>query len=447
MAEERLTNTAEERNLLACALKSQEAWIRVSDQVTSDYFSDSLNRSLWDLVTEMREGGINPSPVVIYDKLPKDYKEQLDSIGGWKAIDALVELPLDSTGIEHHAKKLHELLVLRRGKAAGEKISDLALRTDSSDKFLEKVDEIVNDIPGEVGTGVALLGSIAEGYVTDKRGHITEIPGISTGYSHLDAMTQGLQPGRLYVIAARTGVGKSVFHINLVKNLAVDQGIPVLYISTEQTQKDEISRLISIVAQVRENLLNNGTFNLMPEASLNVDAAVEKIKKAPIHFAHDPMFQPDKIYRTIKKYVISEGVKAVFFDYIRIPVAKIGSNDKWALVGDFAYGLKAVASELDIPIVAAVQVNRAGATSFRDSGEIDEDHIALSDMIVQASSVTMALRPITTKEKEKEGIIDNVERRMLTFPKNRHGSRTDKILFTLNDGYVRLEEVRRIAPE
>jgi replicative DNA helicase len=440
-----LTDTSEERNLIACALKSQEAWIRVSDTVTQEDFSQPLNRCLWELVTEMRGNGVTPSPVVIHDKLPTELKQELDALGGWSAINALIELPIDPSGVEYHAKKLHELTVLRRGQKAGERITDLAGKSSSSDTFLQKVDEIVNDIPGEVGTDISLLGSIADEYIKDRKGHIQELPGIATGFTALDSITQGLQQGRLYVLGARTGIGKSVFHINLVKQLAVDQGIPVLYISTEQTQKDEISRLLSIVSQVREHMLNNGTFNNSIEQVARMSDAVAAVRTAPIFFSHDPMFSPERVYRTIKKYALTEGVKAVFFDYIRIPVAKIGSNDKWAMVGDFAYGLKAIASELNIPIVAAVQVNRDGSQQFRETGEIDGSSFALSDMIEQAASVAMILRPLNKKEKEK--FSDNVERRMLTFSKNRHGPKGDKILYTLNDGFVRLEEVERIAPE
>lgn len=440
-----LVDTSEERNLIACALKSQEAWIRVSDTVTSEDFSQPLNRCLWDLVTEMRGNGVNPSPVVIHDKLPTELKQELDVLGGWSAINALIELPIDPSGIEYHAKKLHELTVLRRGKNAGEKITDLAGKASSSDSFLQKVDEIVNDIPGEVGGDISLLGSIADDYLNERKGHIQELPGIATGFTALDSITQGLQQGRLYVLGARTGIGKSVFHINLVKQLAVDQGIPVLYISTEQTQKDEISRLLSIVGQVREHMLNNGTFNNSIEQVARMNDALAAVRNAPIFFSHDPMFSSERLYRTIKKYVLTEGVKAVFFDYIRIPVSKIGSNDKWAMVGDLAYGLKALASELNIPIVAAVQVNRDGSQQFRETGEIDGSSFALSDMIEQAASVAMILRPLNKKEKEK--FSDNIERRMLTFSKNRHGPKGDKILYTLNDGFVRLEEVERIAPE
>jgi replicative DNA helicase len=442
--EEILTDPAEERNLIACTIRSQEAWLKVSNSVTIDDFTQPINRALWTVIDEMRGGAAVPSPVSIADKLPAEIKEQMDSMGGaWDHINRLMTIPIDPQGVEQHAKTLRELTILRRGREAGYLISKIAEKGGPSEPFLQKVDEIVNDIPGEVGTEVVLLGSIASDYIAEKRKNPTKIPGLTTNYPILDAEIDGLQPSRLYILGARTGQGKSVWCLNLVKRLAVDQGIPVLYISTEQTQRDEISRLISIVAETPESYINNGAFISMNDYPEAVDAAEIKVASAPIWFSHDPLFSPEKLYRTIKKFVITEGVKAVFFDYIRIPVGNVGSKDKWALVGDLAYGLKAIASELNVPVISAVQVNRDGSQEFKATGEMDGSSFALSDMIEQASSVAMILRPLNGTERKDHP--DYHSKRVLTFSKNRHGSSKAKILYTLESAYVKLSEVKNLA--
>src|ERR1700694_4942703 len=441
--EEILADVAEERNLLACTIRSQEAWLRVSNLRTIEDFTHPINRALWSVIDETWEGAGVPSPVSVTDKLPSDIKQQIDDLGGWEYVNALMTIPVEPLSVEQHAKQLRELTILRRGRKAGEDITRLADRGGPSESFLQKVDEIVNDIPGEVGTEVVLLGSIAAEYIAEKRANPKKIPGLSTGYPILDANIQGLQPSRLYILGARTGQGKSVWCLNLVKRLAIDQEVPVLYISTEQTQKDEISRLISIVAETPEHYINNGTFINSTHYPQQVDDAETNIKNAPIWFSHDPMFTPEKLYRTIKKFVITEGVKAVFFDYIRIPVSNITSHDKWAMVGDLAYGLKAAASELNIPIISAVQVNRDGSEQFKATGEIDGSSFALSDMIEQASSVAMVLRPLNHTERKDYPDFSN--KRVLTFAKNRHGSSHSKILFTMESSYVKLSEIKDIA--
>lgn len=441
--EEALTDPAEERNLIACTIRSQEAWILVGTSVTVDDFVHPVNRALWVVIDEMWRGKAIPSPVSVMDKLPSDIKEKVEAIGGWEAITRLMTIPVDPRGVEEHAKNLRELSILRRGRKAGKDISLLAEKGGPSEPFLQKVEEIVNDIPGEIGTEVIQLGSIAADYIAEKRANPKKIPGIPTNYPILDANIQGLQPSRLYILGARTGQGKSVWCLNLVKRLAVDQEIPVLYISTEQTPTDEISRLISIMAETNEHYIDNGTFIKMDKLAEQVAEAEERIKDAPIWFSHDPMFTPEKLYRTIKKYVITKGVKAVFFDYIRIPVSSIMAKDKWAMVGDLAYGLKAIASELNIPIISAVQVNRDGSEQFKNTGEIDGSSFALSDMIEQASSVSMILRPLN--HAERKDYPDYQHKRVLSFSKNRHGPQSDKILFTMEPTYVKLTEIKSLA--
>lgn len=442
MMEEILADLTEERNLLASVIRSEEAWLKVSDQITEGDFTNPINRSLWAIIDEMRQAGILPSPVAISDKLPKEIKEQVEALGGWEYISTLEKIPVESLNVEHYAKALKNFTVLRRGRDAGDQIRSFAEKSEDSSEFLEKVDQIVNEIPGEVGAEITLLGSIVDEFIEDKKINVRKIPGLSTGYPIFDTVTQGLQPGRLYILGARTGQGKSIWCLNLVKALAIDQEIPVLYISTEQTQKDEISRLVSIVAEVPEHSINNGTFALGNEYPERVIYAQDVIKAAPIYFSHDPMFTPEKLYRTIKKYVLVHKVQAVFFDYIRIPVSKISSNNTWALVGDLAYGLKAVASDLDIPIISAVQVNRDGSEAFKTTGEMDGSYFALSDMIEQASSCAMVLRPLNKSEREENP--DYEHKRILTFSKNRHGSKSTRILFTIDNSFVKLTELRSL---
>lgn len=443
LVEEKLSDPAEERNLLACTIRSQEAWLRVSNSITVEDFTHPINRALWAVIDEMREGAGVPSPVSVMDKLPSDIKLQVDSMGGWEFIDSLMTIPVEPLGVEQHAKTLKGLTVLRRGRQAGESITKLANQGGPSEPFLQKVDEIVNDIPGEAGTDVILLGSIVSDYIAEKRANPKKLPGISTGYPILDVNIQGLQPGRMYILGARTGIGKSVWCLNLVKKLAIDQEVPVLYISTEQSPTDEISRLISIVADTPEHYINNGTFINMNDYPERVDNAEAKIKIAPIWFKHDPFFTPEKLYRTIKKYVITEGVRAVFFDYIRIPQGSIAAKDKWAMVGDLAYGLKAIASDLKVPVISAVQVNRDGSQEFKATGEIDGSSFALSDMIEQAASVAMVLRPLN--HTEQKDYPDHKYKRVVTFAKNRHGSSSDKILYTMEEDYVKLSELKSLA--
>lgn len=441
---DKLRDGGEESRLLAAVYQSESAWLTVSDRVTPEWFAFPANQALWTVLDELRSSKVNPAPLVVYDRLPEGVKKQLDEIGGWTYLESLGTLPMDPSSVDYHAGKLEDLMVLRRGLRAGESISFQAMQAKNKEEYLNKVEEIVSEIPGPITDEVVLLGSIAEDFVKKKAANPKEIPGLTSGYPILDAELQGFQPGRMYVLGARKKTGKSVWLLNLVKHMAVDNRIPVLYISTEQSQEDEVSRLLSMTAEVPERYLGNGTFVDMADYSDRMDFAIEKIIKAPIHFQHDPFFSLSKLRRVIKKYVVLHGVQCVFFDYIKIPSENIGGRDKWAAVGDLAYGLKACASEQNVPVITAVQVNRDGAESFKFTGDMDSDAFAQSDMIAQAMSVGMILRPLNKEEKEEYTFAG--EKRILKITDNRHGASSYKGLFAFNNEIISLEERQRLDP-
>lgn len=441
--EERLSNSGEERNLLAVCYQSQDAWLRISDKITQEDFTHPVNKSLWSVIDHMRNTNVEPTIIGIHDSLPDPVRKQVDEMGAWSFIQKLGELPVSVHNAEDTAKKIHDLTILRRGRTAGEDIVKLATATNDVGKFLEDAEMLVNDIEGGTGDEVVLLGSIAREYVNTKAANVKEIPGLTTGYEILDGQLQGLQKGRMYVVGARKKTGKSVFLLNLVKHIAIEKGIPVLYISTEQTQMDEVSRLLSMVSQVQEKYLNNGTFTGLNNGSADMLGAVDLIEKAPIYFAHDPFFTLSKLRRTIKKHVVLNKVQAVFFDYIKIPPDSMGSRDKWALVGELAYGLKAAASSMDVPVITAVQINRDGAQQMSFTGDIDSDAFANSDMIAQAMSVGLVLRPLNTEE-QKDQSFGVGEKRILKITDNRHGLASYKGLFDFHNETITLEEIKTI---
>lgn len=443
--EERLASAGDERNLISCLFKSVDAWLAVSDTITTEHFTHPLTKSLWTVLDSMRGKGIEPDPMSVFESLPDSVKKLVDSLGGWGMIEAIGNLPVRASNVEHYALALQELNVLRRGRSAGKEIAEKSESGLSAEQFIEAAEMLVNEIPGNVGDNVVQLGSIAEEFVANKMANPADIPGLTTGYDLLDRELQGLQPGRMYVVGARKKIGKSVFLLNIVKHLAVDEGRPVLYISTEQTQSDEVSRLLSMISGVPEHYIQNGTFIQMTDGSeQRVLAAQEMLKVAPIWFAHDPFFTISKLRRTIKKHRVLNGVECVLFDYIKIPVEAMGGRDKWAMVGDLAYGLKAAATEQNVPVVTAVQINRDGAEQFKFTGDVDSDAFANSDMIAQAMSVGMVLRKLNPEEKKVHNFTDDDASRVLKVTDNRHGAASYKGLYNFKATVVTLEERRVI---
>lgn len=428
-----------ERNALACIIKTADAWLKLPDGFSSDEFAVPLNRALYSVIDSIYGKGGIADVVTVYEALPPDMQRDMDSnLGGWGYLQALRDLPIDPNNVVHEAEKLRELSTRRRITQAGDRIKEAASSLESLDKVRERVEIAVSEIDKTDGADVVNIGSKGLEFIEKRMAAPREVPGLSSGFKEMDKAIQGFQPGRLYVIGARMKTGKSMLLLNWAKYLAVDCKIPILWISTEHSQDDEFSRLLSLTSSVQESLINNGIFSEVELYTERVGNALEEIKASPFHFVSMPLFSLQKIKQLTRKMVRLHGVRALFFDFIKMPESDVATKE-WQELGSLTYGLKALAASEEIPIVTACQVNREGANNFKLDGEIDVDHFGGSDRIAQAMSVGFVLR-----KPSKEEASDNHQFRVLRIARNRHGAEDQKYLLNFAGEVIRMSECKRL---
>lgn len=435
---EKLVDMRAEQKLLATLLREQDAWMRLPETFSSEALSSPLNRALYHVIDNIYVKGAQPDPISVAEGLPHDMQVELEKVGGWGFLQTLKELPVDPKNVEFIAKDLIELRTRRRIESAGGQISIMATDNQPLQKVIENIELVVNDIEGKNDTEVVKIGKDAEEFIAEKIAHPAEVPGLPSGFGELDKSIQGFQGGRLYVVGAPKKTGKSMILLNWAKHLTIDFGMPVLWISTEHSQTDEYSRLLSLVSEVREVSINNGTFSEVDVHMQRVERAVEKISEAPFYFCSMPSFSVSKIKRLTRKFVRVYGVKALVFDYIKA-VADTANVREWQELGVLADGLKTLAATENIPVLSAVQINREGRAEWRAGGEMDTDYFAGSDRIAQFMSVGMILRKPTKKE---EG--DSELYRVLEVKDNRHGPANYSMLLNFQGEIIKLSEVRRV---
>lgn len=428
-----------ERNLLACIVKTADAWLKLPDGFSSDEFAVPLNRALFSVIDSIYGKGAVVDVVTVYEALPKDYQDELDTnLGGWSYIQALQDLPISPNNVVHEAHTLLDRSTRRRIGRAANRILELSTVPEPLDKIREGIEVAISEIDKTEGTEVVNIGSKGLEFIEKRMAAPTEVPGLPSGFTQLDKAIQGFQSSRLYVVGARMKTGKSMLLLNWAKHLAVDNNIPILWISTEHSQDDEFSRLLSLTSEVQENLINNGIFSEVELYTQRVGEALTSIKGAPFHFASMPMFNLQKIKQLTRKMVRVHGVKALFFDFIKTPESET-NNKEWQELGALTYGLKALGAAEDIPIITAAQVNREGANSFKLDGEIDVDHFGGSDRIAQAMSVGLVLRKPTKVEANDPDIF-----RVLRVARNRHGAEEQKYLINFEGEIIKMSECKRL---
>ena len=427
-----------ERNVLACIIKSSDAWLRLSPEFGVEEFEIPLNKALWTVVDHLYSKGASVDPILIHESLPREYQQELEDLGGWSYIQVLLDLPLDPGNVEYESRKLLELSTRRRIAQAGNKIQQAATSVATLDEVRESIEIAINEIDKEQDGGVSNIAVNGLEFLEKKMANPSETPGLPSGFPFLDKITQGFQPGRLYVVGARKKVGKSCLLLNWAKHLAVDLNIPILWISTEHTIEDEYSRLLSMTSGVFELSIQDGTFSQVETHVQRVADANERIEHAPFHFANMPWFSLEKIQRMARRMVRMHGVRIVFFDFIKTPESNANMQE-WQELGRLAYGLKALAVTERVPVVSAAQINREGAQSFKLDGEIDSDYFSGSDRIAQALSVAWVLRPPTTKEAG-----DPEQFRVLRCADNRHGPSGTKYLLDFKGDILTVAENKRL---
>lgn len=422
-----------ERNVIACIVKSQEAWLTASYTVDPQDFVVDINRALWVVVDSLYSKGAHVDPVVVFDLLSKEHKAELEDLGGWNYIQALQDLPINPNNVEFEVDKLLELSTRRRIENAGGQLKEISKEKKSIEEVQEDVETVFNSINKEEDEEIVNIADNGIQFLEKRLANVSEVPGLSTGFKSLDVVIQGLQSGRLYVIGAPQKTGKSMLLLNWARNIVVNEKQPILWISTEHSIDDEFSRLLSLESNVPEASINNGTFSKVDVYADRVDKAYHTIKGSPFYFLSMPLFTLDKIRRVTRYMARVHKIKALFFDFIK--TNESGADKEWMQLGILAYGLKSLAMKEDIPVITACQVNREGKNNFKYNGDMDSNNFAGSDRISHAMSVGFVLRPPTEKENT------NIEQfRVLSITDNRHGPSGRRFLLDFDGEVISMTE-------
>lgn len=331
-------------------------------------------------------------------------KSKIDELGGLDYIEAMKGTPVapnTTMFVEHIVQASARRAIYERA----EKLKQKALKDTDSDMndFLAYAEGEMRDVAIEyqVAQDVVKLGDGIGDRLKNRLLNPMNVIGLKTGWSKFDLASLGLVDGEVTLVGARSKVGKSTVLLNWCKKIAIDDGVPVLYIDTEMYNHEQEDKLLSMLSGVPHSEIRNGMFgkDTMHGAAREKITAVQKASKAikdgNLHHVYLPNFTLEKIQALARKYQIEHGVKLIVFDYIKLPSSNGNLGDKeYQALGYLTSGLKDIAGLLKVPIITAVQLNR-GAVGKEDITEAD---IAGSDRILQLVNRVCFLRRSTEEE-------------------------------------------------
>ena len=380
-----------EQSLLGGLMLDNAAWDKVADLIVASDFYRKDHRLIFAGIAELAETS-NPCDVVTLSEL-LDNRDELEASGGLEYLAMLSNETPGAANVRAYARILRERSTLRSLISAGNQISGSAFATDgrSASDLVDEAERLVFEIAekgarGQVG--FRHLKSILPDAVDridllhQSGGDITGIP---TGYTEFDKLTAGLQAGELIVIAGRPSMGKSALAVNIAENAAIGAKVPTAIFSMEMPSQQLAFRMISSLGRVDQTHLRTGNFP--DEDWSRINTAVQLMSDAPIFIDDSASLSPTEIRARARRLKREHGLGLIVVDYLQLMQVHGSKENRATEISEISRSLKALAKELELPIIALSQLNRSVEqrtdkrpvmSDLRESGAIEQD----ADLIV-----------------------------------------------------------------
>ena len=379
-------STEAEQSLLGALLLDNQAFEQVSFLQEQSFYGDG-HRRLWRTLARMIEAGKGADLVTVCTELGDD----LLKAGGPAYIAALAQNVPAAINIRRYADLVYEKSIRRQLAQIATEIAQDALSAGSRD-----VGQMLDEAEGRILRIAEATSRNGEGPVDIKpllskvyeridhlyhRDDPSGITGVPTGYTEIDQKTSGLQPGDLVIIAGRPSMGKTALALNIAEHVAVKKALPVVVFSMEMSASQLATRVLGSIARVDHHKMRTGKLNDEEWSALT--EAMGKLHEAPISIDETGAMTALEVRARARRQWRRYGkLGLIVIDYIQLMEASTKGEHRAGEVAEISRSLKAMAKELDCPVVALSQLNRAvdsrpdkrpNMSDLRESGAIEQD--------------------------------------------------------------------------
>ena len=358
----------------------------VIDILHADVFYRESHQLIYAAIFTLFQNSEPTDLLTVANQLRKS--ENLDAVGGDFYLIGLTQKVASSAHIEFHARIILQKYIQRKLITISSEIIEEAY--DETIDVFDLLDDAESKL-FDVTQGNLKKGSEnAEGLVKQALTKIQEISnkegmsGVATGFTRLDELTSGWQPSDLVILAARPGMGKTAFVMSMAKNMAIDFDTPVAIFSLEMSSVQLITRMISSETGIPSGKLRKG--NLEPHEWEQLNVKVKNLSNAPIFIDDTPSLSIFDLRAKARRLASQHGIKIIIIDYLQLMTAgtaQKGGGNREQEISMISRNLKALAKELEIPVIALSQLSRAVETrggnkrpllsDLRESGAIEQD--------------------------------------------------------------------------
>lgn len=382
-----LPNSLEaEQALLGCILLDNDGQVEIFTKVNVDDFYTESHRNIYDSMLKIFSKSIPVDFVTLTNQLEVDKK--LDAIGGIDYITYLTNVVPSAANYNHYLNIVKNSAVRRHLIAESQEIIKTAFDAEDGNHAMQFAEKKIFDLSQkDTSSDLELVGKPG-GALTNVLSKISEIAenkgrlrGIPTGYKEFDAITNGLQNSDLILLAARPGVGKTSFAMNIAEYAAIEEGKKVAIFDLEMSREQLMQRSLASVAKVHLGHILNGSMD--SDEWKRVWTAEKKLAQSSIYVDDSSMVTPFDIISKCRKLKMTEGLDLVVIDYLQLmTMGRQNRESRTQEVSDITRTLKVAAKELNVPIILLSQLSRAVElredhkpilSDLRESGSIEQD--------------------------------------------------------------------------
>ncbi len=378
-----------EQSLLGALLLDNQAFDRVADIVGPEDFYRDDHRRIWRHISKLIEHSRPADVVTVSEAI--EASEDKDKTGGPAYLGALAQNTPSALNVRRYAELVREKSVQRRLAQVATSIAEDALSPSGKDVG-QMLDEAESKIFQIAESGARRDQGLLEikpvlARVFERIDHLyhrdnpSDVTGVPTGYTRIDQMTSGLQAGDLVIVAARPSMGKTALALNIAEHVAVDNGLPVAIFSMEMSATQLAMRMLGSIARVDQHKMRTGKLNDREWSELS--EAMAKLHETPIYIDEGGALTALEVRaraRRLKRQYSKLGL--IVIDYLQLMAATGQGENRATEISEISRSLKAMAKELDVPVIALSQLNRAVdqrpdrrpvMSDLRESGAIEQD--------------------------------------------------------------------------
>lgn len=436
-----------EKCVLSCILLSPNEVIpECIDAIkSSDVFYDLRHLTIYDTMIALYDRNDPVDTITVYEELKK--QDMIDQVGGLAYISALTDFSPSSASISYYLEIIVEKHTLRKVLAAAYDISNRAQNFKGT--IEEFRDEVNRDIEKATETNrVSAILKISEhvkgaiNILENSFNRQGELTGIASGFADLDKMTNGFQNGDMIVIAARPSMGKTALAMNIAETVGIDLKLPVGVFSLEMTGESLALRMIC--SRARVNLRNIQSGFIADRDFPKITGAAGKLANSQIYIDDTAGLNMQQLKAKARRMQALYGIKLFIIDYMQLLQVLKRRNNRREEIDEISGGIKALAKQLGVPIIALSQLNREiekesgrkpRLSDLRESGTIEQD----------ADLIGMLYKPKTKEDEEEDQYSDAIAVNLL-IAKQRNGP-TGDVNLTFLRSLTRFESAAKIQDD